>query len=165
MLDKNMILLTHGYFLEEDEKEKLIMKPYVPLGLLYLSAYLESKNVLHQVFDSTFSTPELFKENLLRTRPQLIGFYTNLMTKISVLQLISFIKQHPDLHKCKIILGGPEIRYNAENYLKNGADMLVVGEGEETFYELCKDYLDTGELRKAVNGVAYLENEELVFSP
>ena len=28
------ILLTHGYFLEEDEKEKSIMRPYAPLGLL-----------------------------------------------------------------------------------------------------------------------------------
>ena len=34
------ILLTHGYFLFEDEKERQIMKPYPTLGLLYLSAYL-----------------------------------------------------------------------------------------------------------------------------
>ena len=35
------ILLTHGYFLSEDEKEQQIMKPYAPLGLLYLSAVSE----------------------------------------------------------------------------------------------------------------------------
>ena len=34
------ILLTHGYFLYEDEKELEIMKPYPTLGLLYISAYL-----------------------------------------------------------------------------------------------------------------------------
>ena len=34
------ILLTHGYFLLEDEKELQIMKPYPTLGLLYVSAYL-----------------------------------------------------------------------------------------------------------------------------
>ena len=27
------LLLTHGYFLAEDEKERQIMKPYPPLGL------------------------------------------------------------------------------------------------------------------------------------
>ena len=32
------LLLTHGYFLAEDEKERQIMKPYPPLGLLSLSA-------------------------------------------------------------------------------------------------------------------------------
>jgi len=28
------ILLTHGYFLAEDDKERQIMMPYPPLGLL-----------------------------------------------------------------------------------------------------------------------------------
>ena len=36
------LLLTHGYFLSEDEKEQQIMKPYPPLGLLYLSAFLKT---------------------------------------------------------------------------------------------------------------------------
>ena len=34
------LLLTHGYFLAQDPKELEIMKPYPPLGLLYLSSYL-----------------------------------------------------------------------------------------------------------------------------
>ena len=34
------VLLTHGYFLADDEKEREIMKPYPTLGLLYLSSYL-----------------------------------------------------------------------------------------------------------------------------
>jgi anaerobic magnesium-protoporphyrin IX monomethyl ester cyclase len=38
-------LLTHGYFLSEDEKERQIMKPYPPLGLLYLSAYLKTRGL------------------------------------------------------------------------------------------------------------------------
>jgi hypothetical protein len=28
------VLLTHGYFLSEDEHERKVMKPYPPLGLL-----------------------------------------------------------------------------------------------------------------------------------
>ena len=32
------ILLTHGYFLLEDEKERQIMKPYPPLGMTGMSA-------------------------------------------------------------------------------------------------------------------------------
>ena len=39
------ILLTHGYFLAEDEKERQIMKPYPPLGLLYLSAFLKRARI------------------------------------------------------------------------------------------------------------------------
>src|SRR6185295_11195914 len=35
------LLLTHGYFLAEDAQERRIMKPYPPLGLLYLSSHLK----------------------------------------------------------------------------------------------------------------------------
>ena len=50
------ILLTHGYFLDEDEHERAVMKPYPPLGLLYLSAYLKQEGFTVEVFDTTFST-------------------------------------------------------------------------------------------------------------
>ena len=48
------ILLTHAYYLFEDEKEQKIMRPYAPLGLLYVSAYLKENNITNKVFDSTF---------------------------------------------------------------------------------------------------------------
>ena len=37
------LLLTHGYFLYEDPKELKIMKPYVPLGILYICSHLRRK--------------------------------------------------------------------------------------------------------------------------
>ena len=49
------ILLTHCYYIEEDGKENAIMKPYPPLGLLYISGYLNSSGINNMVFDSTFS--------------------------------------------------------------------------------------------------------------
>lgn len=48
-----MILLTHGYFLEDDDlKEQEIMRPYVPLGILYISTFLESNSISNEVFDA-----------------------------------------------------------------------------------------------------------------
>jgi len=151
-----MILLTHGYFLEDDEKEKRIMRPYVPLGILYIAAYLDSKKIHNEVFDTTFSSFERFKEHLLLKKPELIGIYTNLMTKLAVIRTIKFIKETEALRHCKLILGGPEIRYNAENYLRQGADMLVIGEGEETFAELASHYLAHQRLPEQLPGTAYL---------
>ena len=50
------ILLTHGYFLWEDEKEQQIMKPYPPLGLLYISGYLRREGFAVEIYDSTFGS-------------------------------------------------------------------------------------------------------------
>jgi radical SAM superfamily enzyme YgiQ (UPF0313 family) len=125
------ILLTHAYFLCEDEKEREIMKPYPPLGLLYVSAYLEQAGFEHEVFDTTFSCFAALQEYLLEYRPRLLGVYVNLMTRINVLRLIRYVKERPQLAHTRIILGGPEVRHHCENFLDYGADIIVLGEGEQ----------------------------------
>lgn len=130
------LLLTHAYFLEEDSREKLIMKPYPPLGILYISSFLQKAKVEHDVFDSTFSSFNKLCEQILQKKYRQIAIYTNLMTKINVVKLIAFIRSNPDVKETTIILGGPDVRYNAEDYVNNGADMIVLGEGEETMLDL-----------------------------
>jgi anaerobic magnesium-protoporphyrin IX monomethyl ester cyclase len=134
------IVLTHGYFLEEDPKEKLIMKPYPPLGILYISAYLEENGFPNSVYDSTFSSIDSLKAFLLNQRPDVIGVYTNLMTKLNVLKIISFIRNADILDHTKIVLGGPEIRNHKENFLRFGADVIVFGEGEDTMLDIVNAY-------------------------
>ena len=51
------LLLTHGYFMFEDPKELQILKPYAPLGILYLCSHLRAKGFDVDVFDTTFSHP------------------------------------------------------------------------------------------------------------
>ena len=50
------ILLTHGYFLYDDPHELAVMKPYPPLGLLYISSHLKARGVDASLFDTTFSS-------------------------------------------------------------------------------------------------------------
>jgi anaerobic magnesium-protoporphyrin IX monomethyl ester cyclase len=156
------ILLTHGYFLEEDEKEQQIMRPYPPLGILYIAAYLESSGFSNNVFDSTFSSKAKLKETLLLQKPKVIGLYTNLMTKINVLEVIHFIQNH--LPASEIILGGPDVRYNAENYLRHGAGYLVMGEGEQTMLELVDAVLNKKENANNIRGVAYLSEGKVIYT-
>jgi len=161
----NKVFLTHGYFISEDPKEQLIMKPYPPLGILYVSAYLEQAGINNDVFDSTFSNYETLCKSLLTKQPRIIGIYTNLMTKINVLRIIRFVKSRPELKNTKVILGGPEVRYHIENFLRHGADYLVVGEGEESMYELCTLLLaqnespDISALEK-IQGIAFLDLQQ-----
>ncbi len=70
------ILLTHGYFLSEDEKERQIMKPYPPLGLLYLSAYLKTRDHSVEVYDSTFGTRPELVQKIRQSHRGIVGIYT-----------------------------------------------------------------------------------------
>lgn len=126
------LLLTHGYFLQDDAKEREIMKPYPPLGLLYLSAYLKQKNFAVEIFDSTFAAKDDFTQLLRAKNARLVGLYANLMTKFNVLEMIRQAKQQ----NCIVIVGGPDPPYYAEQYLDSGADIVVIGEGEQTLEEL-----------------------------
>lgn len=156
------ILLTHGYFLQEDAKEQLIMRPYPPLGLLYISAYLEEQGFDNEVFDSTFNSLDALKSRLLSDPPQLIGIYTNLMTKLNVLKLIGFIRSESSLRSTRIILGGPEVRNHKEKFLEYGADVIVFGEGEETMLELASLYrVQASPDLQTVAGIAFKQNGQI----
>ena len=125
------LLLTHGYFLFEDEKEIQIMRPYPTLGLLYISAYLRREGVDVEVFDSTFAQRQQLFDRLARGRG-VIGIYTNLMTRRPVLDIVAAAKRHG----WTVVLGGPESANYPGEYLASGADVVVVGEGETTMAEL-----------------------------
>lgn len=157
-----MILLTHGYFLDEDAKEQQIMRPYVPLGILYISAYLDERGIANEVFDSTFSSFAKLQEKLVADQPHIVGLYTNLMTKINVLKIISWIKK--ELKNTKVILGGPEIRFYCEDYLNNGADLVVIGEGEQTMFEVGDYFKINAQLPSDCSGTAVLLDGKLVVN-
>src|SRR6185436_14609850 len=97
------LLLTHGYFLYEDPKELQIMKPYAPLGILYLTSYLRERNFDVEVFDSTFSSRADLMHMLRTEKPSVLGVYANLMTRVSVLQILKAAKEAG----WKTIAGGP----------------------------------------------------------
>lgn len=155
------ILLTHTYYLFEDEKEQSIMRPYVPLGLLYISSYLNENKVENHVYDSTFYSKEDQLRFIEEKQPKAIAIYTNLMTKINVIKLVQILKTDATYGFPKIILGGPDITYNLENYLNTGADFLIIGEGEQTTLELY-EAITKGADYSEIHGIAYLENGEVM---
>ena len=156
------VFLTHAYYLDEDPKEQLIMKPYVPLGVLYISAFLEMNGIPNKVFDSTFSSFEIQCKSLVESRPKIIGIYVNLMTKLNVLRLIKYIKNESVFAETKIVLGGPEVKYSAENFLKAGADFVVTGEGEETMLELTRAIFNNQNDFSNIESIAWYNGFEYI---
>ncbi len=153
------LLLTHGYFLYEDPKELQIMKPYVPLGILYLTSHLRSKGLAVEVFDTTFSSPkDLFA--LLRSEPPaVLGVYANLMTRPNVIEILRVAKEAG----WKTVVGGPEPAAYIPEYLDAGADAVVIGEGEVTLEELLPALRSNspGSLER-VNGIAFRRGDGTV---
>lgn len=153
------ILLAHGYFLYEDPHELKVMRPYPPLGILYISSYLKAKGLAVEVFDSTFSSLDTFQSLIVRERPNIVGIYTNMMTKRNVLAMTACCKQHG----ATVILGGPEPRYYARDYLHAGADIIVNGEGEVTLEELIPHLTKHGLTRlDRIQGIQFLDDDGIV---
>lgn len=148
--------------MNSDPNELRIMKPYVPLGILYISAYLKQNGFDVTVYDSTFSSFEEQKKALINERPEVIAIYCNLMTKLNVLPLIKFIRSSEKLKNSKIILGGPEPPFHAAEFLNYGADIIVEGEGEATMLELCRELSKPEPVLSKINGIIYLQNELVI---
>src|SRR6201996_8466009 len=126
------LLLAHGYFLYEDPKELQILKPYAPLGILYLCSHLRKQGFAVEVFDSTFSSREALTNHLRSETPSTLGIYANLMTRKNVVEILKVAREAG----WRTIVGGPEPGAYAREYLDAGADVVVFGEGELTVAEL-----------------------------
>ncbi len=157
------LLLSHGYFLKEDPLEQRIMKPYPPLGILYLSSHLKAKGFDVEIFDSTFEDEQSFAKEITGSRPPVVGFYCNLMTRSRLLRLMKVCRQAGSL----VIAGGPDAVNYAEEYLSQGADIVVIGEGELTLEELLPHLKTEGpQEMEHIHGIVYKkENGEVVRTP
>lgn len=147
------LLLTHGYFLYDDPKELKIMKPYVPLGILYICSHLRSKGFDVEVFDTTFSSLSELTRHLHTETPSVLGVYANLMTRTKVVEIVRIARDAG----WKTIVGGPEPGAYVREYLESGADVVVLGEGEITMEELLPALQQNCDSALAkVSGIAFI---------
>jgi anaerobic magnesium-protoporphyrin IX monomethyl ester cyclase len=149
------LLLTHGYFLFEDPKERQIMKPYAPLGILYLCSHLRAQGFDVDVFDTTFSGREELFHFLRSEQPSVLGIYANLMTRPNVIEILSVARAAG----WKTVVGGPEPGAYTLEYLQAGADFVISGEGEITLQELLQG-LRAGESDfSKIAGLSFLSSD------
>lgn len=150
------LLLTHGYFMFDDPKELQILKPYAPLGILYLCSHLRAQGFDVDVFDTTFSTRDVLFNHLRTEKPSVLGVYANLMTRRNVVDILRVAREAG----WRTIVGGPEPGAYAQEYLEAGAECVVFGEGELTMAELLHVLHDGGTSCLAnVAGIAFLDED------
>jgi len=147
------LLLTHGYFLFEDPKEQQIMKPYAPLGILYICSHLRGKGFDVDVFDTTFSRREELFRFLRTEKPSVLGVYANLMTRGKVIEILGVAREAG----WKTIVGGPEPGAYATEYLAAGADFVVSGEGELSLEELLQAFKNNVQDFSTIAGISFYD--------
>ena len=156
------ILLTHGYFLYEDPKELQIMKPYPPLGILYICAHLRNRGLRAEVFDSTFSSRQQLFDTLRQGPPSVLGIYANLMTRPNVVEILRVAREAG----WRTVVGGPEPSAYINEYLDAGAEVIVIGEGEVTLEELIPALKNNSvEALSRVHGIAFRDAGKVVHTP
>src|SRR5580692_3879239 len=151
------LLLTHGYFLQEDAKELQIMKPYAPLGLLYLSSHLRARGFGVEIYDSTFGSREELFRILETEKPATLGIYANLMTRPNCVAIL----QRAVECGWRVVVGGPEPANYAEEYRAAGAHHVVPGEGELALEAILRGHPPTQQLIADLDAQPWPDRERI----
>jgi anaerobic magnesium-protoporphyrin IX monomethyl ester cyclase len=128
------LLLTNSYFLDLDEHEKTIMKPYAPLGPMSLSSYLKREGADVYLHDTTFTSLADFRALVERLKPPVVGISANCISRPHAFAMAGIAKRAGAL----VAAGGPDPISYADAYFDAGVDIVGAGEGEETLAELLK---------------------------
>lgn len=99
---------------------------------------------------------------ILEQKPSLVGFSTYIWNRIKTLELCDILKRiFPEII---IVLGGPEVSFDAETILKehSSVDFIISGEGENAF-PLLVESIKLGNLNyKKLENLSYRDSENLL---
>lgn len=107
------------------------------LALRYLKAYGEAHGQAYDIVEYTINMPVLhILSDITEHDIDVLGFACYIWNIEMTLHVVNMVKAvRPDI---KIVLGGPEVSFTADELLERcpNIDYIVQGEGEEAFYAL-----------------------------
>jgi anaerobic magnesium-protoporphyrin IX monomethyl ester cyclase len=166
------VLFTHSYFLRFDPKQWALGQPYPPLGTLYAAALMRDNGHRVSLFDTMFvSHPEEVKISIAKNKPGLFVVYDdgfNYLTKMCLTNMREAAFRMCKMAKeqgCTVVFSSSDSTDRYHEYLLQGADFVLIGEGEHTLLELT-EAIDKGATDySTIKGLAYLKNGEIVKTP
>ena len=101
---------------------------------------------------------------ILSAKPDAIGFCCYIWNIDAVKRLIRSVKQR--LPRCIIVLGGPEVSFNAEEVLQSqhDVDFIIAGEGEKPFAQLLNAICEGGSTGD-IPGLCFKQGDKIITSP
>lgn len=153
--------------LAKSSYESLGESLWPPLGILYLASYLRHKigDVELRIVDGCQKSYDETLKQVIEFKPDILGisFYTTLAEGAA--QLSKDIRA--TLPHCWVVLGGPHATaLPMETLHDSQAHIVVVGEGEEVFYQIVKTFRETLDLEAcyALPGVYCFDSKQKLQS-
>lgn len=149
-------------------------RPTPPLGLMYLAGYLRKHGLDSKIYElGIFDSKDALKEGkrvrfglsnsqiaqiVKKENPRIVGI-TSMYSIFyrDVADIVDLVKAADPA--IKVVLGGNHVSSYWKYVLKNkNIDYVAIGEGEETFLELCRCIL-SGRVATEVSGIAYHDED------
>ncbi|HEY1012149.1 MAG TPA: radical SAM protein [Herpetosiphonaceae bacterium] len=137
------VLFGQSYYLRFDPKLWEAMQPYPPLGTLYAASLLRSRGYEVALFDAMLAESEAeWAAALDREQPRLAVIYEdnfNYLSKMCLLRMREAAWAMIKLARARgatVLVCGSDATDHAAEYLAQGADFVLLGEGEQTLAEL-----------------------------
>jgi len=149
------LLFTHSYFYRFDPKQWEDGRPYPPYGTIYAAALMRQEGYEVGLYDTNLKErTEAIIPVLDKEAPKYLIIYDdgfNYLTKMcltkmrdAALEMVAYGKAR----NCIVIVSSSDSTDHYAKYLEQGADYVLLGEGEQTLLELINT-LETGEIEEA----------------
>lgn len=156
------ILFTHSYFYRFDPKQWKTAQPYPPYGTMYAAAMMRECGFGVKIFDTALRrSPAELLPVLEKERPQYLVIYDdgfNYLTKMCLTRMREAAFEMARMGKaagCTVIVNSSDSTDHWEQYLIEGIDFVILGEGEQTLRELVLA-LEAGQSDfSSILGIAY----------
>ena len=131
---------------------------------LFSSLKNEHQEIEATVIEATINNEvETIADKIINSNCDIVSFSCYIWNIKKTLEVCKIIKKHTS---STIILGGPEVSYNAKSVLEknNFIDFVLCGEGEETYPQLIASLVNN-ESCYQVDGLCYRNNGDITANP